>query len=1761
MKQIFSNPLTKAVALLLAAAMMIALLVFAGLNAREWLQSRSAQDSQEVVLEAPEPDEQDPGEDIEDPDELAASEDKTIQSDQPDNVVDEPDSSEDQQGDEPAQQQQTSTPATTQTVAVTKPQSTTVNAPAAITSSSTSNKSTSSSTSNKSTSSSTSNKSTSSSTSNKSSSSSTSGKTQVPLYQPSGAKPVDSTTAQQLVQSTAKAPTAQSNVRYSSARFSKKGTYSESKVYKDGYVDVGAVTISNKTFTGNLYIKVPSGTVTLKNVNVQGTLFVHSGSDWVKLYDVHASRLEVNSSDTSRVFASRDTELSNVDIKSEAILEEGGLFSNSRGFVNVTVNAPKGTTLTLKNLALNLLQTRSDCDVVYDDSTIINYIYTYSPTDLYGYGQVNRLYCYSDGVYYDAKPLYVQTGRGYATPAKRIYSSGSGSTNTDKAVTLYTIPNQYLDVGEKKIVGIDHDGSSLKVTTSNASVAKVTYSTAKSHITMTGAKPGRATIKVTSSRTGFASKTISFDIIVRDNSVKTVQLSGISDKYLDQGEVRYLTVNTNASSITLTNSNSRVAQVTVDGFQLKLKAVSAGTTTVKVTASRSGQTSKSTTFQIHVSGKSGTTDTVSIAAPANQILNRGAQRILNIRTDATGLKAVSSNPSVVKVSVRSDDTVLIEGLSSGTSRITLTGTRRGYTQKSVSFYVDVWGKNVAAPTVSLQLQGAGSYSSGSWTNRNVIVTLSGYSSDRAAFSYERPAGGTSSQWGTRRELSGGTLTISAEGQKDYYFFTHNSKGDSETTGIYTVRIDKTAPSLNIQSSTQNTLLFTAADALSGIRSVSLQDEKGSSYTPSLANGKYSFTPAAAGSYTVYVTDRAGNTAKAGPFALTGTAKPDTTPPVISITAPTNRDGWFKQPQQVTFTVTDESSVQQVLLDNLPLTAQSDGSYRFTASTEGNPASYQLVAIDQAGNRSQQNVTLYLDTTAPKITASYHSDTKTASVQLSDALSGVVAGSVQVSASDASAVSLTGSLDQGYTFAAKAGVRYTITAMDGAGNIESYQLDVPADPTPSQPPQGTITLNTPTVTPDGTAKSKTLSFSIEQELQPGETIAVTAQRGTDSPLNLSQTQSGNSTNCTAQLTENGSYTVVASIVRDGTVLMTQQKTVEVTGIDSTAPQLQITQNEGGTVAFTATDLNKVTATFDGKSVELTATPTSQGVTYSATLQDVQPGEHTLVLTDIAGNTTTQQVTVAQKQQAPTITIASPALTSTDGKTATATLTVDAHGQPVQVSAQESGATVTPSGENTYTFAATENGEYTVVAQGKEGLSDSVVLTVSGIQPKSNEPPVIELGQQQINEKMTAVTVPITVSDPDGSASAVKLTASGGSLSGSGSSYTFTATANGSYTFTATDAGGQQATAQLTVEQVIGSIAPSISASQQQLGAQAATAQVTVQTNGGAPIAAVTGSEGCTLTAQPDGSYLFSTNHNGSYTLTVTNTLGLSDSTTLQVTGIDSTPPVIGEPVLQYSDNRTSCTISVPVTDDQSLSSVTLAGTAMQQDASGYTLTVTDNASYTLTATDLAGNVSTKQIEVTGIDRTPPSIAFTSKNDSWQKNQIVTFSVTDANSGVQQVQVAKDGAPVSLTEGAGYQFTASANGTYTVTATDLAGNTASQSVIIRTVDAKAPKEPQLMSSDKAVPVYDEKTGQVYAAQSGSFSVSFQKAAEGESPVQVYVQLDGKEYTPLAADGKITLQEGEHSIKLKAVDAAGNESAAVLYKVAYKAAQPAAEGSGAE
>ena len=1734
------NLFSKTIAL--AMAILIASTTLTGCS---WFSSRQDESSQEVVLEAPEPDAQDPGEDIVDDSEVTADEDPTIQSDEEENVVEEPDTTTTGSKPDTTTTETTGTASgsttTTQTVVVTTPQQT-----AAPTNTNKTNSSSSSSNTSK-TSSTTKPTGT---TSRQQSSQNTTA-----VYQPVGSKPVDESAAQQLAQPTGGAPTPKKNTSYPSARFSQKGTYSESKVYQDGYIDTGSVTIANKTFVGSLYIKVPSGTVTLKNVDIQGTLYVHSGSDWVKLYDVNASKLEVESKDTSRVFASRDTELSNVSIKSETILEEGGMFSNSRGFTNVTVNAPKGTTLTMKNLALNLLTTRSDCDVVYDDDTIINYVYNYAPTDLYGYGQINRLYCYSDGVYYDAKPLYIETGRGYATPSKRIYSGGSGSSDQTKKVTLYDISNQYLDIGEKKIVGIDHNGSSLRVTTSNASVAKVTYSTAKSHITMTGVKPGRATIKVTSSRTGYESSTISFDIIVRDNTTQTVQLSGISNKYMDEGDVRYVNVNTNASSITLTNSNSRVAEVTADGFQLKIRARNAGTTTVKVTASRSGQISKSTTFKVIVSGNSsGSEDKVIIRKISDQIMNRGNERIINVNTDGSSIKASSSNTSVARVSTRRDDTLIIEAVGTGTARITVTASRRGYRDATTSFYVDVNGKTISAPTVYMNYPNGASYTNGSWSNQNITFTLTGYSSGRTAYSYERPAGGSSSQWGNRRELANGTLTISAEGQKDYYFFTRGSAGDSEATGVYTVRIDKTKPVINSISAPNNTLSLRVSDALSGVANVVVLDSNNTRYTPVYANGTYTFTPAAAGYYRAVVTDYAGNSVTSNTYSMPGTTQPDTTPPVITIDSTTTApQTWQRASFDVKFSVSDSGKLKSVTADRGRLTQQTDGSYILSLDEEGQNT-YTITAEDESGNKQTAQITYYLDETNPEINYNVNKESKLVTVTVADRLSGI--NSVKVTESGAD-VQLQNPSTNIYTFTGEAGKTYTVSVMDGAGNTTQKDVQIPQDTTttPQPPAQGTITLSKISVSDEsGIAQSKTISFQIEQNLQPGETLNVTVQKQGGAKLNAAATQSGNSTNYSVEVSENGTYEVTATISKDNVVLDTKKESISVAGIDNEKPVITVTKNEDGAVEFTVKDMNATTATFDGSAVTLKTDATSQGLVYTGTVASAAAGEHTITATDAAGNTATQQVTVTEKQQAPTVTVPSNTVSSADGQTATTTITVDPHGSSVSaVEPKESGAQVTRTAENQYQFTATANGSYTVEVTTADNLSASVALQVTGIQEKTNEPPVIQLGEQQLNAAMTEVAIPVTVSDPDGSAADVKLTASGGTLTGEGGSYTFTATANGSYTFTAVDKDGNQATANAYVEKIIGNIAPAIRAGQPQVSSGTATAAISADPNGGAAITSVTGSEGCTVAPQGDGSYLLTTSANGTYTVTATNELGKTAQTTVTVSGIDSTPPAIGEPTVSYSKDRKTATVSLSVTDEGGVASVTFAGIEMSASGGSYQASVSQNGSYTVVAVDQAGNQQSATVQVSGIDLTPPSIQVTSANNSWQKSQTVTFSVTDENSGVSTVQVTRDGAPVAYTESSGYQFIASANGTYVIAATDKAGNQSTQSVTITMVDATAPAAPLLTNGGKPVNAYNGKADSVYKTDATSFAVSYQKAAEGESLVTVKAKVDSGEYTALSADApKVTLTAGTHTVKIKTVDAAGNESAEVTYQISVQSKQ---------
>ena len=1817
MKPKNERPFYKVIAVLLAVTMMSA-----GLTGCDWFKPRQEESQQTIELEAPEPDEEDPGEDILDENEVSAEVDPTIEEKEEGQVKEEP------QAEEP----QTSKPSTQSTQPATKPSGSGQQ-------------------------SSREDQTTHTVTTSALTPDRTIKKEQKPtvVYQPVGTELVEKQQATALAQPTQQVPVPKKGTSYPNARFKKKGSYSESTIYKNGYIDIGAVTISNKTFTGDVFINVPSDTVTLKNVDIKGTLYINGGSDWVKLYDVNAASLVVDSQETARVFASRDTELSSVSIKSSAILEEGGLYSGSRGFTNVTVNAPKGTTLTLRNLKLNKLKTVTACEVVYDDDTIINYAYTNAPTELYGYGQINRLYCNSDGVYYDARPLYVETARGCAAPSRRSNSgSGSGSSSTDKKVTLHSISNQYLDIGEKKIVGIDHNGSSLKVTTSNASVAKVTYSNSKSHITMTGVKPGRATIKVTSSRSGYTSRTVSFEIVVKDTSGSKLQLSGISDKKMEEGSVRYISVNTNASRIKLSNSNSNVAQVTADGFQLKVRAIKAGTTTVKVTASRSGYTSKSTTFQVTVyrnsssgGGSEGGSDrdTVYIRSIDDQVLSRGSERIINVRTDASALDVSTSNSSVVKVSSRRDDTIVLEAVGAGTAKVTVTGSRRGYYDTKVSFWVDVYGSNISAPTVYVNA-GSQGYPNGSWTNQNVTFTLTGYGSGRKVYSYDRPAkmpNEKPASWGNRQQLTDGTLTVKNEDQRDYYFFTDGSAGTSEATGIYTVRIDKTMPTVTAIDENNNTLTFQVADALSGVKSVAVSGNNVTTTLATSSDGKYSFVADKEGSYTILVTDNAGNVNNQNKVDLKGSTQTDTEPPVIGLAKEDSINGseWYKEDKLVRLTVTDNIGVQSV---QVKVQGKEEGLsvehitgadiYQFVADKEG-AVVYEITAYDAAGNKAEMQLTVRVDKSAPTLGAITTQGT-TVTFQANDTVSGIGSISVVPADNTTAGVQINGeTVEQNgngtYSFIAKENVNYTITAVDKAGNGSKSEQVMISTTTPTPPSTVEKPVITITALDNTLAQSKDIKVQVDANLTGTQKLQVSiSPTGKQQPVNLLE----ESNIYHFEVDKNGTYTITAVILEGTTEKARATQTVEVKGIDSEKPVIAITQNQNGVVEFTVTDLNSVTAKFDGTEVKMNLTTTSQGLAYSGRVENVQPGKHTIVATDKVGNQASADVVVAAAKQQPTLKAGSQQVNETatsvvipievsdaDGNAAQVkvtsdkgqltgsgssyTLTVtengtytvtaedsdsnrtqvqipveaikgnvaptlkagnqqvnetatsvtipievsDADGNAAQVKVTSDKGQLTGSGSS-YTLTVTENGTYTVTAEDSKGSRTQVQIPVEAI--KGNVAPTLKAGNQQVNETATSVTIPIEVSDADGNAAQVKVTSDKGQLTGSGSSYTLTVTENGTYTVTAEDSKGSRTQVQIPVEAIKGNVAPTIAAEQPQINATRATIRVTVDDNGGAEITSVTDQNLNAAALQADGSYLLTVTEDGSYTITATNKAGKSAYTTVVVSGIDRTPPVVEQPTVSYNENMTSAQIVLKANDGNGsgIAKVTASGVEMSLSEGNYILNVTQNGEYAIVVTDKAGNQAQAQVTVNGIDKTNPDIRQTSDNTSWKQKHEVTFAVTDEGSGISSVQVTKDGKTITHSEGNGYRFTAEENGSYLITATDKAGNSATKTVEIKTVDQTAPTVvPQLKNGDKAINPYNGKDASIYqGGKVTGYTVSVPQEATAASPLSVQVKTDKQtEFKTLSKDNmKIILTEGTHAVTLRAIDGAGNVGKEVQYKI---------------
>jgi len=737
-------------------------------------------------------------------------------------------------------------------------------------------------------------------------------------------------------------------------------------------------------------------------------------------------------------------------------------------------------------------------------------------------------------------------------------------------------------------------------------------------------------------------------------------------------------------------------------------------------------------------------------------------------------------------------------------------------------------------------------------------------------------------------------------------------------------------------------------------------------------------------------------------------------------------------------------------------------------------SFTVVATDAAGNASSQTVTLAvnnLDEVAPTITSGA---TATAINENSGAgqviytakatdtadISGGVTFSLKAG-SDAGltidpitgAVTLTGNPD----YEAKASYSFTVVATDAAGNASSQTVTLGINNLDDVAP--TITSGTTATAINENSGAGQVIYTAKAtdtaDISGGVTFSLEA--GSDAgltidPITGAVTLTGNPD---YETKHSYSFTVVATDAAGNA--SSQAVTLGINNLDEVAPTITsgttataINENSGaGQVIYTAkaTDTADISGgvTFSlktGSDAGLTIDPTTGAVTLTGNpdYEAKHSYSFTVVATDAAGNASSQTVTLAVNnldEVAPTITSGATATAINENSgagqviyTAKATDTADISGGVTfsLKAGSDAGLTIDPTtGAVTLTgnpdYEAKHSYSFTVVATDAAGNASSQTVTL-GINNLDEVAPTITSGTTAtaINENSGAGQVIYTAKATD------------------------TADISGGVTFSlkaGSDAG-------LTINPTTGAV---------------------------------------TLTGNPD----YETKHSYSFTVVATDAAGnaSSQAVTLGINNLDEVAPTITSGTTATAINENSGAGQVIYTAKAtdiadisggvtfSLKSGSDAGLTINPTTGAVTLTgnpdyeTKHSYSFTVVATDAAGNASSQTVTlaVNNLDEVAPTITSgttaTAINENSGAGQVIyTAKATDtADISVGVTFSLKAGSDAGLTinptTGAvtltgNPDYEAKSSYSFTVVATDAAGNASSQTVTlaVNNLDEVAP-----------------------------------------------------------------------------------------------------------
>jgi hypothetical protein len=1106
--------------------------------------------------------------------------------------------------------------------------------------------------------------------------------------------------------------------------------------------------------------------------------------------------------------------------------------------------------------------------------------------------------------------------------------------------------------------------------------------------------------------------------------------------------------------------------------------------------------------------------------------------------------------------------------------------------------------DTTAPTIAITsptssgsaISGTSPFLIGGTASDNVAVASVTWSNPGAS-----PSSGTASgtdTWNASVPLVAGLNTITVKAT--------DTAGNTSTASM-TVTYDTTPPTVTISTNggagfATNTspvaLAGTATDpGGTGVTGVTwMNAATGGSGAATFAAPNWTLSvPLAIGSNTITVvaTDAAGNNGNASIIIML-----DTEPPSLSITSPTTGSTFVTKNATVDLGGTASDNVMVALVEwrnNGGTYTAAAGTTAWTASAIPLVAGLNTIdvrATDSAGNTFTRALKVTYDNVAPTVTIT--SPTSAGTYLTGNGNSPLSIGGT---ASDNVGVALIEWRNNGGAYTAAAGTTSWSASVPLVGGTNT--INVRATDTAGNTSTATLTVTYSNSTPG-------IAITTNGGLNFATNASPTSLAGTATPVapagiasvTWSNAESGGSGTATGTAAWTASVPVVPganliTVVATDTAGNSQSASITVT-LDTVVPSVSITtpttgatfvtKNATVTLGGTASD-NVMVALVEWRVNNGSFTAAAGTSAWTASGIPLVAGTNVIDIraTDSAGNTFIRSLTVTRDNVNPTVAITSPTSGPTYATGATTLILSGTAADNVGLasvgwSRAEDSATGAAAGTASWTasiplLAGTNT--LTVTATDMAGNTAQATITVT----QNSTAPSITITAPTSGATYTTNVSPVAMA---GTASGIPSLASvTWSNAGTGGSGTATGTTSWAasvplelgvnvITVTAMDLAGNMTDDVLTVTFDI--VPPTVSISTPTAAPTFVQSAATLNlggsssdnvsvakvewTNNGSPLALATGTNPWTVTGIP---LVVGTNV---ITVKATDTAGNSSTATLSVTR-DNVPPAVAITVptsaATWTTNQNPLPLAGTASDNVAVSSVSwsnpaagASGPAAGTNAWSASVPLVVGANtITVTATDTAGTPQTAVITVT-YDNTAPSVVINAPTASptyatnigpvalggtaSDDNAVASVTWSNAATGGSGTATGTNAwsAMVPLTDGVN---------TITVTATDTAGNTASQAIAV-TFDTIVP----------SLAITSPTTGPVFATSATSIGLG--GTSSDNVAVATVTWTNAANSTSGTALGTtawsvttVNLVAGDNVITVTATDTAGNTTSQVI------------------